>query len=225
VQDFKFPIIVSGSAIQSTLFAALRLLAVLIGGATAIMGFVGKRDLSGLIAYVQSSDFTAVAGALAALFSAAYGLYATYNRKRELVEVEKVVPNSLVAKVDAKPSDTVMRIVPFLAVLLLAGAATGLGGCATTAQSVRLNSGKAFLTAQLALKSAQQSTLAVCRVPAPRLVEPCRRAIDVLHTGAQAEAAGFTAQQAGNAADLQASILILTNLPAQLAALGVLEAN
>lgn len=99
-----------------------------------------------------------------------------------------------------------------------------LAGCATTANDVRLNANKAFLTAQIALKSAQQTTLAVCSQPA-KPVEPCDKAVDLLREGAKAEAAGFTAQQSGNSADLSAAILTLTNLPAQLTALGILKAE
>ena len=100
-----------------------------------------------------------------------------------------------------------------------------LAGCTTTgADTVRLNGNKAFLTAQIALKSAQQSTLAICTSPA-RPVAACDKAIDLLTKGAQAEAAGFTAQQSGNSADLQTSITTLVALPAQLVALGILKAN
>lgn len=108
----------------------------------------------------------------------------------------------------------------FLAIPVL----IALAGCATTPGSVRLNANKAFLTAQITLKSAQQSTLAVCTVPV-NPVAACDKAIDLLAVAAKAEAAGFTAQQSGNAADLQTSIATLVNLPAQLVALGILKAN
>lgn len=221
--DQKFPIVVSASAIQTTIFAALRILAVLLGGATAILGFVSQRDLAGLIAYVQSSEFTAVAGALAAVISAGFGLWSTYRHKKNLVTLGRAVPDGIATVVEkGSPGGGALVLLP---VVFLVAASGILSGCATTAESVRLNTNKAFLTAQLALKSSQQSTLAVCSVPAPPLVEPCRKAIDLLHVGARAEAAGFTAQQAGNAADLQTSIVTLTNLPAQLVALGILEAK
>ncbi len=100
----------------------------------------------------------------------------------------------------------------------------GMGGCATTAADVRLNANKGFLTAQIAIKSAQQTTLAVCSQPT-KPVAACDKAVDLLHEGAKAEAAGFTAQQSGNSADLQSAILTLTNLPAQLTALGILKAE
>lgn len=100
-------------------------------------------------------------------------------------------------------------------------AVISLAACATTGD-VRLNANKAFYTAQIAFKSAQQTTLAVCSAPAAPTAA-CNSAVDLLHEGAKAEAAGFTAQQAGNSADLQTAIIKLTELPAQLAALGVLK--
>ncbi|WP_068093373.1 hypothetical protein [Novosphingobium rosa] len=99
---------------------------------------------------------------------------------------------------------------------------TSLCACAGT---VRLNANKAFLTAQTALKSGQQSVNAVCSVPAAQTTDKCQQAITLMHTGAQAEAAAFTAQQAGNSADLATAITTLNNLPAQLVALGILKAN
>lgn len=97
-----------------------------------------------------------------------------------------------------------------------------LPACATVG-TVKLDTDKAFLTADLAFLSTQQTALAVCSAP----VHPaaCTQAIALLHTGAQAEAAGFTAQQAGNATDLAAAVTTLNNLPAQLVALGILKAN
>lgn len=219
----KFPVMVTAGAIQNTIYAALRILSVLVGGFLAVVGFISQRDLSGLIAYVQSSEFTSVAGAIAAVLSFGYGLWSTYWHKRALETVANTVPDS-VATVVSKKSKT-PNVMAMLPMLLVFGMAFALAGCATVGNDVRLNANKAFLTAQIAFKSTQQSTLAVCSVPAPALVQPCGKAIDLLHTGAQAEAAGFTAQQTGNAPDLQTAISTLTNLPAQLVALGVLEAN
>lgn len=221
----KYPMIVTAGAIQDTLFAALRVLSVLIGGGTAILGFVSKRDLAGLITYVQSSDFTAVAGALAASVSLAYGLWRTYHRKQALITVAQAVPDSLATVVKKAPAGSnpaaFLPVALLFPALLLVGT---LSACATTATDVRLNANKAFLTAQIAFMSAQQTTLALCSAPT-KPVAACNTAIDLLQEGAKAEAAGFTAQQAGNAAGLQAALITLTNLPPQLVALGVLKAN
>lgn len=216
----QYPLIVTAGAIQETLFAALRVLGVLIGGGTAILGFIGQRDLAGLTAYVQSSDFTAVAGAIAAVVSLGYGMWRTYRRKQALVMVADAVPDAIATVVKKRSEGSTIASLVMLTLLPFF-----MMGCATVGNDVQLNANKAFLTAQIAFKSTQQSTLAICSVPAPRLIEPCAKAIDVLHEGARIEAAGFTAQQAGNAADLQTAVIALTGLPSQLAALGVLEAN
>jgi len=103
--------------------------------------------------------------------------------------------------------------------------ALALSACTTSgADSVRLNANKAFLTAQIALASAQQTVIATCSIPAPPQPE-CNKAIGLLHTGAQAEAAGHTAIAAGNAADVEVAIRTLTDLPAQLVVLGIIAGS
>jgi hypothetical protein len=216
------PIIVSATAIRDAAYAALRVLSVLIGGFVALVGFIGHRDLNGLIAWVRSDDFLSVAGALVTAGSFGWGVWKTYRTKRRLVLVADAAPNHI-AQVQAPGSPSVIPVavlVPFAGMVLLAG---GLAGCSTT--GVRLDANKAFYTAQIALRSSQQITLTTCSSPRPALVEPCQKAIDLLGTAARAEAAGFTAQQAGNAADLQTALITLTALPQQLADLGVLEAQ
>lgn len=98
-----------------------------------------------------------------------------------------------------------------------------VAGCAT-ANTVRIKTDQAFLTGQLALKTAQQTVMAVCSTPTKP--EPqCNQAIDILHTGALAEDAGHTALLAGNAKDLNAAVATLTSLPQQLVALGLIKGN
>jgi hypothetical protein len=99
-----------------------------------------------------------------------------------------------------------------------------LAACATVG-NVKLDANKAFLTADTAFLSLQQTVNAACSVPTVRHGDACVKAIGILHTGATAEAAGFTAIQAGNAADLMTAVTTLNNLPAQLVALGLLKAN
>ena len=109
-------------------------------------------------------------------------------------------------------------------VLLALPIMIALAGCATTG-SVRLNTNKAFLTADTAFLSVQQTTLALCSVPTSATIDRCNKAIDILHDGAKAEAAGFAAQQAGNSTDLASAVTALANIPAQLVALGILKAK
>lgn len=210
-------VITPGTA-QSTLLAALRGLAILIAGFTAIIGYIGKRDLAGLVAYVQSTDFLPFAAALIAAGSFAWGVWKNYERKKMLLKVEPYVRDSLLS-VQRKPKGPgALAVLPMLLVFGMM-----LSGCATTG-GVRLNTDKAFYTAQVAFRSVQQITLTTCTRPPARLVEPCGKAIDLLHTGAQVEATGFAAQQAGRVMDVQSALTVLISLPSQLAALGVLEA-
>lgn len=226
--DEKPQFTISPSAIQDTLFAGLRILTVLLTGGTAILGFIGKRDLAGLVAYIQSSDFTPVAAALAAVATAAYGLYQTHYKKKALLAVKAsqstIVPDDVLAVKGGSSTPPSALAIPVLFLLVAVAASPLLTACTTLGNDVRLNANKAFYTAQIALKSAQQTTLVFCSAPTKPVVA-CNKAIDLLDKGAKAEAAGFTAQQAGNAADLQTAVTTLTALPSQLADLGVLEAN
>jgi len=216
--------VLTPGTVQSTLLAALRGLAVLIGGFTAIIGFVGKRDLSGLIVYVQSTDFLPFAAALIAAGSFVWGVWKNYQRKHMLLTIEPFVRDSLMSVKRPAPKTKSPPALSILPVLLLVGLAVGLSGCATT-DSVRLNASKAFYTGQVALRAAQQTTLNTCTTPPARLVDPCQRAIALLDKGAKAEAVGFTAQQAGNSAGLANALVVLIALPSQLAELGILEAR
>lgn len=103
MSEQQYPIVVSPSAMQAALVAGLRTLTVLAGGATAIAGLVGKRDLAGLIAYVQSSSFLTVLGAASAAVSFAYGVWKTYSRKKDTVTLARMVPDA-VAQVKGETS-------------------------------------------------------------------------------------------------------------------------
>lgn len=87
--DTKLP---TAAGLQAALFAALRVLSVLIGGWTAFIGFVGKRDLSGLIAYIRSDDFLPVAAAILAVVAFGYGQVKTYLRARTDANVKAMAP-------------------------------------------------------------------------------------------------------------------------------------
>ena len=164
--------------------------------------------------------------ALGAMAWAAYRSKRSNDQKVEIVTNPQTFVPSSVAVVKEKGSVTppAALAIPVLFLLIAIPAAGLLSACATLGNDVRLNANKAFYTAQIALKSAQQTTLAFCSAPT-KPVAACNKAIDLLAEGAKAEAAGFTAQQVGNAADLQTAVTTLTALPSQLADLGVLEAN
>lgn len=119
--------VLTPGTLQSTLLAALRGLAILIGGFTAIIGFVGKRDLAGLIVYVQSSDFLSFSAAAIAGGSFVWGVWKNYQRKKMLLTVEPYVRDSLLS-VQRKPSSRpgALAILPMFLLLGMM-----LGGCAT----------------------------------------------------------------------------------------------
>lgn len=223
--DDKPQFVITGSAVQDTLAALFRLLTVLIAGGTAILGFIGKRDLSGLVAYIQSNEFTPVAAAIAAVITGGYGLYKTHLRKKALLVVKNspatIVPDDILTVKDGANGGAGMLAIPVLFMLV---ALPHMTGCAAVRSDVRLNANKAFYTAQIALKSSQQTVLAVCS-PVTRPAAACAKGIALLRNAAQVERAAFTAQQAGNSTDLNAALVTLTALPSQLADLGLLEAN
>lgn len=171
-----------------------------------------------------------VVGILLALGAMAWAAWRSKHSNDQKVEIvtnpQTFVPTSVAVvkdkgQIGLPPS---ALAIPVLFLLIAIPAAGLLSACTTLGNDVRLNANKAFYTAQIALKSAQQTTLAFCSAPT-KPVAACNKAIDLLNEGAKAEAAGFTAQQAGNAADLQTAVTTLTALPSQLADLGVLEAN
>lgn len=89
------PLIIKPGTIVTTLAAAGRMLTILIGGFTAIMGFATKHDLVGLTNYFQSSAFLPVAGALAAIISVGYGLWKTWKTKKSLIAVAHAAPDEI----------------------------------------------------------------------------------------------------------------------------------
>lgn len=216
------PKAITAKAIQDTVLAFLRILSVLIGGVTVLFSLVAKRDLAGLIAWVQSDAFVLFAGAVVSGASLLWGLWKTFDRSHKLNTAKSALEGNIQPL--EPPVSTLAskfdHMSPLVAIPVLL-AIVALGGC-TTAGTVRLNAGRAFYTAQIAFKTAQQSTLVVCTNPAPRLVAPCQEAVSILGTGAKVEATGFAAQQAGNATSLQAAVIALTDIPPRLAALGVL---
>lgn len=89
------PIVVNPSSVQAMIITGLRYFATVVGGVTAVLGLVGKRDLSGLIAYVQSADGLALIGAIVAIGGSAYGVFKTYSNKQKLVTTADAAPNSV----------------------------------------------------------------------------------------------------------------------------------
>jgi hypothetical protein len=111
---------------QSTALAALRGLAILIAGFTAIIGFVSRRDLGGLVTYVQSTDFLPFAAAVIAGGSFVWGVWKNYERKKMLLKVEPYVRDSLLSVQRKSTGPGTLAILPMLLVfgMMLSGCAT-----------------------------------------------------------------------------------------------------
>lgn len=89
------PVVVNPSAAGDQITSALRTLVVLIGGVAAIVGFLGKRDLAGLVTYLQTGAFVPIMGAAGAVLAFLYGQWKTIMRKRQLVTVAAAAPDSV----------------------------------------------------------------------------------------------------------------------------------
>ena len=87
------PIVVDPNAVPAQIASAMRVALILIGGLSAVLGFVQARDLVGLIAYFQSADFLPVIGAAVAIGSFLYGQWKLRMDKREKVILADNVPD------------------------------------------------------------------------------------------------------------------------------------
>lgn len=103
-EPVQTPIVVNPSALPAQLAAGLRVATILVGGATAIIGFLGARDLVGLVAYIRSDDFVPVAGAAVAAASFAYGQWKTRRERAKLVTAAHAAPDSVAIVAPAKPA-------------------------------------------------------------------------------------------------------------------------
>lgn len=90
------PIVVNPSPVKDQLAAGFRTLIVLLGGISAVMGFLRTHDLAGLIVYLQSDSFIPIIGAASAVGAFLYAQWKTIARKRELVDVAQADPANVV---------------------------------------------------------------------------------------------------------------------------------
>ena len=88
-------LIVKPTTIVDAVVAGARVTTVLIGGATAIAGFLSRHDLNGLITYFQSNQFVPVAGAIAAIATFGYGMWKTWHTKKSLIALVDAVPDEI----------------------------------------------------------------------------------------------------------------------------------
>jgi hypothetical protein len=74
------PQVIDPNPINGQIATALRDVGIVVGFLTAIIGFLGKHDLAGLIAYIRSSD---ALPALGVLMTAAIFVYRQWLSRRE----------------------------------------------------------------------------------------------------------------------------------------------
>lgn len=98
------PIVVNPSSVGEQISAGIRTMTVLAGGIAAILGFLGKRDVVGLVAYMQTGAFLPVAGAIAATGAFLYGQWKTIMRKRQMVRVAEAAPDRVAVVQTKEPS-------------------------------------------------------------------------------------------------------------------------
>lgn len=89
------PIEVSKSLVTSQLAAGTRVLIILLSGATAIMGFVGTRDLAGFILWVQGTNGVAFIAAAVSIGTFLASQLATRKNKAEKIVLADAVDNSI----------------------------------------------------------------------------------------------------------------------------------
>jgi len=85
--------------------AAVRTILLCIGVVSALAGFVGKRDLAGFIAYMQSSDFISALALLMAAATFVWGQIKTRHRAKQLATVaaDPRVPNEVISLKGSEP--------------------------------------------------------------------------------------------------------------------------
>ena len=72
-------ITVDPSAVQSVLASAVRIVILLTGGVTTLLGLLRRADLEGLYAYIQSTDGLTFIGAAITAGTASWALYTRWR--------------------------------------------------------------------------------------------------------------------------------------------------
>lgn len=81
------PIVVNPTPTQDQVSSGIRSAVLVVGAVGAILGFVGKHDLAGLITYLQSAAFLPAAFAIATVGSFLWGQLKTRHRAKQLAIV------------------------------------------------------------------------------------------------------------------------------------------
>lgn len=91
----SLPIQVNASSVQSAVSAALRVLTILIAGATTIVHLVLKGDLAGLTAFIAANDGLVFIAAAITAITFVTSIVLTIQKHRKLVVTAAVAPNSV----------------------------------------------------------------------------------------------------------------------------------
>ena len=93
-------IVVTDQSLIPLIGTFMRQVTLIVTGVTMLMSLFGKRDIMGLINYVQSSDLLTTLSVAAGILVTIYGLVRQYLNKLKLLRLADLVPNSIAVVVD-----------------------------------------------------------------------------------------------------------------------------
>jgi hypothetical protein len=94
VNSVETPVVINPSTTGEHLTSGVRDLVIFIGGFSAFIGFIGKRDLAGMVAWLQSSEAYPFLGLVLAGATLVWRHIRIRTKKSELVSVGLMAPNS-----------------------------------------------------------------------------------------------------------------------------------
>lgn len=97
------PIVINRSATGAMIAAGVRVVIVLLSGLAAVLGFIGHRDLAGLVGYLQSESFVPVAAAIVAVGTFLASQWSTWRKHRDAVTTGDAAPNKVAVVVGSPP--------------------------------------------------------------------------------------------------------------------------
>jgi hypothetical protein len=98
VNTVEEQIIVKDTTLPDQIFSLIRVLGVLFGLGTAMLGFLKTRDLAGLISFVKANDVVAIVSGAIGLAALIYGNLKMRWNKKKLITASASASN-VVAKV------------------------------------------------------------------------------------------------------------------------------
>lgn len=98
------PIQVQPSPIGAQAAASVRVLILILTGATAIIGFLGKRDIAGLVAYLQSDGAVPALAAVIGAGTYVWGQWRLRHERAKLVIAAAAAPDEVAVVVQPDPA-------------------------------------------------------------------------------------------------------------------------